>query len=230
VGDSASPFVAAIIPARGGSKRVERKNLRPFAGVPLLVHTIRAAQGASHVREVFVSTEDAEIARVAVEFGATVIERPRELATDTAGTEPVLFHAVDWLTAQGRTPDVVVLLQATSPLRPAKPIDEAIEKVLAGADSCVSVTRNDEHFWLGRLEGDRFTPNRAVGHRPRTQEIAPMYHENGAIYAVRTTYLQREKLRMGGDLRAVVLEPHEAIDIDTPEQFEFAEFYASRPR
>lgn len=224
----AAPFVAAIIPARGGSKRVERKNLRPLAGVPLLAHTIRAAQGASSVSEVFVSTEDPEIAEAARGYGATVIDRPAELATDTAGTEPVLLHAVEWLTQHRSRPEIVVLLQATSPLRPARPIDEAVRKVMAGADSCISVSRNDHHYWIGSLDGDRFVPERDLRVRPRTQEIPAKYHEDGAIYAVRTEFLVREKLRMGGDLRAVVLEPHETLDIDTLDQFELAEFYATR--
>ena len=219
-------WVVAIIPARGGSKRIERKNLRELAGLPLIAYTIREALKATRIDEVYVSTEDAEIAEIARKYGAKVIDRPETLATDTAGTEPVLLHAVDWLREHAKEPSVVVLLQATSPLRPAEPMDEAVKKIVDdGADSCISVTRNDHLFWAGKLDGDRFLPNRDIRFRPRTQEIAPSYHEDGAIYAVRTTFLREHQLRMGGDLRAVILTPHQTIDIDTLEHFRLAEFY-----
>lgn len=125
------PRVVAIIPARGGSKRLPRKNIYPFFGRPLLTYAIEACQHSIFFGgEIYVSTEDPEIAAVAKKWGADVIERPRELATDTVWTQDVLKHAVRKLEGQGKTFDVVVRVQANSPQVQAEKIDEAIEKLL----------------------------------------------------------------------------------------------------
>lgn len=226
-----SPRVVAIIPARAGSRRIPGKNLVPFGGRPLLVHTIDAALGAFFVDATFVSTESPDIARVARAAGAEVIRRPAHLASDTAATEPVLLHALGALRRRRIDPEVIVLLQATSPLRTAAPVDMAVAKILeTGCDSVVSVTPNDRIFWEGAVEDGRFVPRRAIADRPRTQEIPTRYCEDGAIYAMRTTLLETTGLRMGGDLRAVILAPHESVDIDTPADLELAEHYLAMRR
>lgn len=226
---SRPPRVVAIVPARAGSRRIPGKNLVPFGGRPLLVHSIEAAKGAYFVDACYVSTESTAIARVARAAGAGVIRRPARLATDTAPTEPVLVHALAWLRKHGIDPEVLVLLQPTSPLRTAAPVDMAVAKILeTGCDSVVSVTPNPRSFWEGGLDGDRFVPRRAVADRPRTQDIAPRYAEDGAIYAMRTTLLETTGLRMGGDMRAVVLSNEESVDIDTPEDLVLAEHLLAR--
>jgi N-acylneuraminate cytidylyltransferase len=221
--------VVAIIPARGGSRRIAGKNLVLLGGVPLVVHTIRAAQGACFVDETWVSTDDAAIARTARCHGAGVIRRPARFASDDATTESVLLHALRALSRRGPVPEVVVLLQPTSPLRTAAPVDTAVAKILAtGCDSVVSVTEDPRLHWQGEVAGDRFRPSRDVADRPRTQELPARYREDGAIYAVRSGHLLRTGLRMGGDLRAVVLSPAESVDIDTAEDLALADFYLSR--
>ena len=130
--------VLAVIPARGGSKGLPRKNILPLAGKPLIAHTIEAARGSARVKKVMVSTDDPEIARVSASFGAQVIRRPGELATNTASSVDVLLHLLG--TLEEPEPETLLLLQATSPLRNSADIDAALDLFDRGAcDAVVSV-------------------------------------------------------------------------------------------
>jgi CMP-N,N'-diacetyllegionaminic acid synthase len=221
--------VVAVIPARGGSRRLPGKNLALLGGRPLIAHTIEAARGAYLVDQVIVSTEDATIARVARAHGAQVLRRPARLATDHATTEAVLLHAVDQLRRRGARPDVVVLLQATSPLRTAAPVDMAVARILdGGCDSVISVTSDPHLHWEGALEEGIFVPRRPLADRPRTQDLPPRYREDGAIYAMRTRLLLSTGLRMGGKLGAVLLSPEESVDIDTAADLALAAHHLER--
>ena len=133
--------VLAIIPARGGSKAIPRKNLVEFGGKPLIAWSIEHARDCRHIDRTVVSTDDAvEIAEISRLWGAEIVERPPHLSTDTAGSEAALVHVLDTLEKDGYVPDLVVFLQATSPLRGPGDLNEAIEALLAeGADSLVSV-------------------------------------------------------------------------------------------
>mgnify|MGYP001942555356 CR=1 FL=1 len=206
----------AIIPARGGSKRIPRKNIVPLAGKPLLAWTIEAALDAWAIDHVFVSTEDEEIARVARQYGAEAIPRPADLAQDTTSTEPVLLHALDWLwRVCGMSPDAVSLLQCTSPLRGTDIIERAVETLQdTGCDAVVGVHPVIDYFFCGEVHDGRFVTGYDPHNRPRTQEIAPRYRENGSIYVTRTDHLRRTGCRMGGDMRAVMMSPVEGLDID----------------
>src|SRR5688500_14209526 len=146
---NADRHVIAIIPARGGSKRIPRKNLLPFAGKPLVVHSIEDALGARLVHRTIVSTDDVEIAAVSREAGAEVIDRPAALAGDTATSESALMHVLDVIQQRGeREPDLVVFLQCTSPEREPADIDAAIALLeKAGADSLLSATRSRRYLW-----------------------------------------------------------------------------------
>jgi len=218
------PDIVAIIPARGGSKRIPLKNLAPLQGVPLVAHTIAAALESRHLGAVYVSTEDARIAAVARAAGAEVIERPEALAGDTSSTEAVLLHALRVIEGENRTVDAICLLQCTSPLRTAQTIDSCIDKLYdTGCDSVLSVTRDPALFWFGRLDGDRFSPGYDPADRPRTQQIPPGYREDGSIYVMRRELLVEYGVRMGGDLRAVVQSPLESVDIDTPDDLHLAD-------
>jgi CMP-N,N'-diacetyllegionaminic acid synthase len=214
--------VLAVVPARGGSKGVPAKNIRPLAGEPLLVHTLRAAGAARLLDLVVVSTEDAEIAAVARAAGAEVVDRPSELATDTARTEPVLLHAVDAVVAAGRPePEWVVTLEPTAPLRTAATIDRCVELALReqpGAVLTVTETR-DVH---GRREGDRFRPL-IPGQPRRRQERRPLYRESGTVYVTRTSLLRRTGHVLGEPLLSVVVTEEEGIDINTLLDFDIAE-------
>jgi N-acylneuraminate cytidylyltransferase len=223
-------WVVAVIPARGGSKGIPRKNLRPLAGKPLLVHSIEAARDAHLVDLAVVSTEDAEIEEVARGAGAEVVARPEELATDEAPTEPALLHAVAEVERRyRRKADVVLLLQATSPLRPASAIDRAVQLLVAtGCDSVVAVREDVGAHFTGRIESGRFVPPYDPSRRRRRQELPALYRETGALYAVRREVLFSLRCRMGGDMRPLVLSFEEALDIDSLDDFVHAEILLER--
>src|ERR687888_1463258 len=175
--------VVALIPARGGSKGIPRKNLAPVVGRPLLAWTIDAALGSRTVTRTVVSTEDDEIAAAARELGAEVLARPPELAADDTPMQPVIAHAVEELGA----PEVLVLLQPTSPLRRAEHVDEAVELLLgSGADSVVSVVEVPHRYRPGSLmamDGDRLV-RLADDHAATRQEKPLVYARNGPAVLV----------------------------------------------
>ncbi len=214
--------VLGVIPARGGSKGVPGKNLRPLAGEPLVVHTLRAALAATVLDRLVVSTDDAAIASVARAAGVEVIDRLAELATDAARTEPTLLHAVDTLVAAGwPEPEWVVTLEPTSPLRTAELIDRCVELALRekpGAVVTVAETREN----YGRREGDRFR-YLFPGQPRRRQERQPLYRESGTVYVTRTSLLRRTGLVLCEPLLSVVVADEEGIDINALLDFEIAE-------
>ncbi|MDO4784606.1 MAG: acylneuraminate cytidylyltransferase family protein [Propionibacteriaceae bacterium] len=215
--------IVAIIPARGGSKGIPRKNLKPIAGRPLIEWTIGQALAVPGLR-VVVSTEDAEIAATAAAAGAEVIERPAELAQDTTATEPVVEHAIAELTSRGERPDAVMLLQATSPVRLPGTLERAIgEFVSSGADSTVGVVAQAPFLWHWGF------PSRAdYDHtrRPRRQDLsAPdfRYRETGSVYLTKTEIYEREHNRLGGRIGLFLMSDIEGSDVDTLLDWELAE-------
>ena len=222
--------VLAVIPARGGSKRVPRKNLRPLGGRALIAWSIQAGLDARLVDRVVVSTEDAEIADVAQGWGADVVWRPPELATDEALTDPVLLHALETNQA-----GIVVLLQPTVPLRPAGLVDRCIERLMdTGADAVHTVERASHHFvWWEEEEyssGGGPVRRRWVTQcprRPRRQDMHDrevMLLENGSVTATRAQLLRDTGSRLGivvtggrAEYRGRIecVETERTIDIDT---------------
>ncbi|MFB3788632.1 MAG: cytidylyltransferase domain-containing protein [bacterium] len=192
--ESAIPHTLGIIPARGGSKGLPRKNVRPLGGIPLIAHTIRAAL-RSRIERVIVSTDDEEILAVARDWGADVpFRRPPAYSGDTATSLSVLLHALDYLEREeGARVDHVVYLQPTCPFRNAGHINEALEKYFgAGTVSLISVTSVEEfhpYFMFTKDEQDRLQPLYAINNRPlRRQDLPAVYRINGAIYITRRTY------------------------------------------
>ncbi len=218
--------VLGIIPARGGSKSIPRKNVVPLAGKPLIVWTIEAAQRAELLDRIVVSTDDEEIAQVSREAGAEIIERPTEIATDTSQTEPALLHTLDHLeSSEGYVPDAVALLQCTSPLRGSDIIDAAITKLAeTGCDVVMTVAPLQHWDKCGELhDGDIWVPEYDYVSRQFTQEVADKYSENGALYVTRTHILREHKNRLGGEVRVMVMDSMHSIDIDTSEDLTLAE-------
>jgi N-acylneuraminate cytidylyltransferase len=215
--------VVAIIPARGGSKGLPRKNIRLVAGRPLLAWTIEDARESTRVDRVFVSTEDAEIARVARENGSEVIDRPADLARDETSSEAVLIHALEAIEAGGGgEPDLMVFLQATSPVRTGADIDAAVAQFeSAGADSLLSVSPS--HAFLWREVGGLGVPvNHDYRKRMRRQDLPPQYRENGSLYVFKPWVLKQGNNRLGGRIVLYRMSEEAGIDIDSESDLEIA--------
>jgi YrbI family 3-deoxy-D-manno-octulosonate 8-phosphate phosphatase len=218
--------IVAVIPARGGSKGVPRKNLRRVGGVPLVARAIAAARATASVERVFVSTDDQEIAAVAQEWGAHVIDRPAALSADEAGSEGVLLHALDALEAQGIAADILVFLQATSPFIDPRDVDVAIDLVIANEHDCVfSATETYGFLWAvdaGSATGVNHDPRV----RPRRQDREPHYLETGAFYVMDVTGFRAARHRFFGRVGLVEVAESTAIEIDSEEQLKLAQAIA----
>lgn len=227
---SVNPRILAIIPARGGSKRLPRKNTLPLNGKPLIAWTIEAALTASMIDCVVVSTDNEEIASISKERGAEVpFLRPPELATDTAGTLEVILHAIHSLPGY----DYVVVLQPTSPLRIAEDIDKAIDLLLKkNADAVISVCETDHPpEWSNTLPDDFSLAN---FYRPgvrtiRSQDQPKSYRLNGAVYIYNCKrLLKQENLEMDDNSFAYIMPKERSTDIDTEFDFEIAQLFLTR--
>lgn len=219
----------AIIPARGGSKRVPGKNLLALHGRPLLAHTIESALAAEQIDQVHVSTEDADIATAARQMGAQVIQRPLELALDTASSESALVHALGWLRTQGVEPGLVALLQCTSPVRAADDIDRAIDTLSAsGADSLLSVCSNNRFLWSRRRDGQPYSINYDFRKRPRGQDMEPQFQENGSIYLFRPWVLDTFENRLGGKVAIYEMDFWNSFEIDSTDDVELCRWILQR--
>lgn len=213
--------VLALVPARGGSKGLPGKNIRPVDGRPLLDFTVAAARASRSVDRVVLSTDDDAIAQVALASGCEVpFRRPAQLASDEARSIDVVFHALDSLPAH----DLVVLLQPTSPLRAAADIDAACTALIdSGAPACVSVTLAEQSpWWMYCLDdGQHLRPLLDTpGAATRRQDLPAVYTLNGAVYVARTEWLRRSGTFVTADTVAYVMPQERSIDIDTLEDFE----------
>jgi CMP-N-acetylneuraminic acid synthetase len=218
MGRSEGLSVVGIIPARGGSKGILRKNLCDIAGKPLIAYTIEAARKARFLTKVVVSTDDEEIAAIAESFGAEVpVLRPRELAQDGSPTIQSVQHMVEHIEEQGGKVDVAVTLQPTSPLREAGDIDGAIKTLLdTGADSVISVTEaRHSPYLMFTIKGDRLVPFFGEETKIRRQDLPKVYSLNGAIYATRRDALMKDNSLYGKDTRAYVMPEERSFDVDT---------------
>jgi YrbI family 3-deoxy-D-manno-octulosonate 8-phosphate phosphatase len=214
----------AIIPARGGSKGIPRKNVLPLGGKPLIAHTIHAAHAASRIDRVVVSTDDDEIAAVAERYGAEVVRRPAELAGDTASSEAALLHALDALRArEGYAPDLLVFLQCTSPLTAPEDIDGTVAALLdRKADSALAVTAFHYFLWAEGAEGAHGV-NHDKGVRLMRQQRTPEYLETGAVYAMRVDGFRAARHRFFGKTVLFDTPVERRLEIDDPEDFRIAE-------
>jgi CMP-N-acetylneuraminic acid synthetase len=212
----------AIIPARGGSKRLPKKNILPFAGRPLICHSIALARSLPVIDRVCVSTDDAETARIAREAGAEIVVRPPELATDRSTTASAIRHALLTLAKSGLSAEAVVTLQPNCPLRTTAIVADAVALFRRERpDSVVSVTKS--HHKLGPIENGRFLP----AYRPgtRSQDMAEQYFENGVVYVSRAEMVKDDEDLFGREIAPLVIDPLYALgDIDTLLDFQVAEF------
>ena len=209
-----------VIPARGGSKRLPQKNILPLGGIHLIAHSILYAKKFSHlISEIYVSTNDTQIAKVAIEYGAEVIERPEAISGDQSPTSETLQHAV--LEAR-HEPDAVILLQPTNPIRPDSLLEDALsvfnEKQ---CDSLLTVSLFQEK--LGKIAGDCFEPfNYEFGQR--SQDLEPLYQENGLLYITKTAFIKEGIILADRNYSYIVDANFPLVDIDTEKDFNYAKF------
>ncbi len=219
--------VLALIPARGGSKSIPRKNIKPFLGYPLLAYSIAAGLQAETVTRVIVSTDDEEIAAVAREYGAEVpFLRPAHLAQDATPDLPVFVHALQWLAEhEGFRPEVVVQLRPTTPVRPPGMVDEAVRLLLEHpeADSVRGVVpsgQNPYKMWRiapdGTMRPLLDLEGVAEPYNAPRQSLPPTYWQTGHIDAIRTRTILEKGSMSGQVILPLVLDPAYTVDLDTP--------------
>ncbi|CAN7235849.1 cytidylyltransferase domain-containing protein [Mycolicibacterium frederiksbergense] len=218
------PEILAIIPARGGSKSLPRKNVLLLGGIPLIAHTIRAAQASSLVTRVVVSTEDAEISMIARRFGADVVDRPAELAGDEATSESALLHALDSLeTEEGYRPDILCFLQCTSPLTSPEDIDGVLSAMLAAnSETALAVTRFHYFVWREDAEASAVGVNHDKAVRQRRQDRESEYLETGAVYAMDVEGFRVAQHRFFGRTVFHEIPASRVLEIDDPDDFTVA--------
>jgi len=218
--------VVAVIPARAGSKGVPAKNLRPIGGVPLIARAVGAARAAQLIDVVAVSTDGEEIATVAREAGAEIIERPAELATDAATSESALLHALDELEAAGIRASVLVFIQATSPFISPDDLDAAVQRILDGeSDVVLSVVESHGFLWRLTEEG-AVGVNHDKSFRPRRQDREAEYLETGAFYVMRADGFREAGFRFFGRVGVALTDERHALEIDTLAELDVAEAIA----
>lgn len=215
--------ILAIVPARGGSKGIPRKNLALVGGIPLLGRTLEHARRAALVDHTVVSTDDDEIAALARAYGAEVVRRPAALAGDEASSEAALLHVLgEFRREEGYEPELVVFLQATSPLRREGDIDRAVETLRRqGADSLFSACPVHGFVWRrgDRLEALTYDPAK----RPRRQDLGEDLLENGSIYVMKPWVLTTFGNRLGGEVAVYPMDPLDSFQIDKPADLELFE-------
>lgn len=213
----------AIIPARGGSKGVARKNLQRVGGVPLVARAVAAARGSAAIDRVVVTTDDPDIAAVAAEWGAEVVERPGELAGDEASSEGALLHALDELERRRIDVGIVAFLQATSPFIDVAALTDAVHLVRSRRrDSVFSAVETYGFLWEKGVGGAAAAVNHDLEFRPRRQDRDPHYLETGAFYVMRAAGFRAARHRFFGSVGIAEVSARTAIEIDTVDELELA--------
>lgn len=217
--------VLIVIPARGGSKGIPRKNLRPLAGRPLIQYAIRTALASSFAPHVYVSSEDDEILQLARKFGAREHRRGAQHAADQATLDPVIFEACQAIAREQGRYDLVVTLQPTSPLLSTASLDAAIERMRERPEISTLIAACDDTHLTWRRQDERFVPNYAA--RVNRQKLPPLYREAGAFLITRAEFVTPAS-RIGPNVDLFLLHGAERIDIDSYEDWSICEFYLRR--
>jgi len=222
-------LVLGLVPARGGSKGVPGKNVRPLAGHTLLEYTVRAARESSVLDRVILSTDSLEIADAGRRAGLEVpFMRPAALAADDTPMVPVIEHALGEIARHGWSPDIVVLLQPTSPLRRPEHIRDAVAMLReTEADSVVTVVELPRHLspdYVMRIDGGRLKPFLPEGARvTRRQDARPAYSRDGTVYAFRRSTIEQLGGIYGNDCRPLVIDTNDSLSIDSQADWDEAE-------
>jgi len=217
--------ILGLIPARGGSKGLPRKNIKLLAGKPLIAWTIKQAKMSQYIDRIVVSTDDEEIAEVSKKYGAEVpFKRPSKLATDKAGFIDFVLHAMDTIEKNDKLYDILVFLQPTSPLRLSEDIDRAIGLLFKKkASSIISVCKSEHHpLKAGMLPADRCMKDFIKKDKNR-QELGTFYRLNGAIFLAYWDYIRKQKSFFGNETFAYIMPQNRSVDIDSEVDFKLAE-------
>lgn len=214
--------ISILIPARGGSKGIPNKNIKFFAGKPLIVHSIEYGLNSKIIEEIFVSTDDDEIAQISTEAGANILHRPASISTDKSTTESAIEHFIQ---SKNKKPDIIVLLQATSPIRPTGSLDKIITNFINEEfDSLLSICPTHRFYW--NINKNIAIPNHDFMNRPLRQEIKSkdkIFVENGSIYIFTLEHFQNTGNRLGGKIGFVEWPEEYSLEIDSPQDFFIAE-------
>ncbi|MAF43259.1 MAG: acylneuraminate cytidylyltransferase [Parcubacteria group bacterium] len=225
--------IIAIIPARGGSKTVPKKNIKLLAGKPLIAYTIEEAKKSKYLDRIIVSTQDKEIANVSEKYGAEVIKRPEHLAGDTSKTIDALLHVVRVLIRKKYFPEIAVELQPTSPLRQVKDIDEAIEFFFKNKSDSVTVASVCEEvfnpYLALKIEKKSLKPVFGWEYfSKRKQDLPKVYFPNGAIHIFTPKFLFKNKSVYRQKVLPYIMPSERSIDIDQESDFLLAETYLNK--
>jgi N-acylneuraminate cytidylyltransferase len=218
--------IIAVILARGKSKRLPKKNIKLLAGKPLIVYSIIAAKKNKYINRIIVSTEDKEIAEISKRYGAEVIKRPKELASDTANAMDSILHVLNYLKKENYFPDIVIDLQPTSPLRDAEDIKKAVNIFLKNkCDSLISVYEMiPSPFWSFEIEKKYLKPIFGFDYfNKRSQDLKKTYNPNGAIYISTPKNLLKYKSFYCGEMFPYIMPLKRSIDVDDENDFKMAE-------
>ncbi len=213
------PKILAIIPARGNSKGIPRKNIKLLCGKPLIAYTIEQSNSSKLIDETIVSTDDKEIKKISIHYGSKVIDRPAEISTDNANMESCISHVLESVKA-----DIVILLQPTSPLRKISTINNAIKIFLDNFetyDSLIPVFPIESK--IGKIRKNRYIPNYPLG--SRRQDLERLYKECGTIFIFKTAHVGSKNMFGERIMPFVISDYEESIDIDTLDDLKIAEFF-----
>ena len=227
--------VLVLIPARGGSKGLPGKNIKPLEGTPLIAHSINHAKGSKYVTRIIVSTDDQEIANVAKQYGAEIpFMRPQELATDTAIAVDTYIYTLNKLKHdEAYEPDILIILQPTSPLRASEDIDNAIEIYKEKqADSVIGVVEYEHPLARAKkiLEDGRMLPYlESEGQRLQNrQQMKKAFSPNGAVYVLNPKLVKETKTYYTSNTFPYIMSREKAVDIDTIDDFNLAIYYLKK--
>lgn len=227
-----SENVLVVIPARGGSKGIPGKNIKPLHGKPLIYYAIDAARCITDDSHICVSTDDEHIMSVVEEYGLNVpFKRPADLATDTSGTYEVLLHALGFYEAKGKRFDAIILLQATSPFRTGEHVKEALNLYSKDIDMVVSVKETDANPYYLCFEEDKqgmLHISKGDGHYTRRQDCPPVYEYNGAIYIINPDSLKQMPLSQFRKRKKYLMDREHSLDLDTMLDWQVAELIFDR--
>lgn len=222
--------IIAIIPARGGSKGIPKKNIIDFCGKPLITWSIEQALGSKYIKDVYISSDNKEILKIAKNAGAQTIIRPQKLAGDTSSSEETLLHAINYIQKSNKEKiDIIVFLQATSPLRTSEDINNAMKLFISQkADSLFSAAVLED-FYIWNYQNEKLTSlNYDYRNRGIRQERTPVYLENGSIYIFKPEMLKKYNNRLGGKIAMFIMDYWKSYEIDKLEDIEIYEYFMQK--